>query len=74
MTQDVDPDAMLNAARVYSSVRTSAASAAIRLMGVLANSAGMAGTDTGAHDKRRWAVGNQQRTRARAAADGDAAV
>ena len=53
MTQDVDPDAVLDAARVYDSVRTSASSAVTRLAGVLANSAGMAGTDTGAHE---WVV------------------
>jgi hypothetical protein len=53
VTQDVDPDAVLDAARVYDSVRTSASSAVTRLAGVLANSAGMAGTDTGAHE---WVV------------------
>jgi len=52
VTQDVDPDAVLDAARVYNSVRTSASSALTRLAGVLASSAGMAGTDAGAHE---WA-------------------
>jgi hypothetical protein len=49
MTQDVDPEEVLSAARVYSSVRTSAAAAVTELAGVLSSSAGMAGTDTGAH-------------------------
>src|ERR1700682_822645 len=49
MTQDVDPDALFDAARVYNSVRTSAASAVNELASVLNGSAGMAGTDTGAH-------------------------
>ena len=53
MTQDVDPEEVLSAARVYSSVHTSAASAVTELAGVLSSSAGMAGTDTGAH---AWAV------------------
>jgi hypothetical protein len=52
MTQDVDPEEVLSAARVYSSVRTSAAAAVTELAGVLSSSAGMAGTDTGA---RAWA-------------------
>jgi WXG100 family type VII secretion target len=41
------------AARVYDSVRTSAASAVNELASVLNTSAGMAGTDTGAH---AWAI------------------
>jgi hypothetical protein len=49
MTQDVDPEEVLSAARVYSSVRTSAAAAVTELAGVLSSSAGMAGTDAGAH-------------------------
>jgi hypothetical protein len=53
MTQDVDPDALFDAARVYNSVRTSAASAVNELACVLNGSAGMAGTDTGAH---AWAI------------------
>jgi hypothetical protein len=53
VTQDVDPDDVLDAAREYNSVRTSAASAVSRLAGVLRSSAGMAGTDTGAHV---WAI------------------
>jgi hypothetical protein len=53
VTQDVDPDELFDAARVYNSVRTSAASAVNELTSVLNTSAGMAGTDTGAH---AWAV------------------
>jgi hypothetical protein len=53
MTQDVDPEALFDAARVYDSVRSSATSALNRLAGVLNGSAGMAGTETGAH---AWAI------------------
>lgn len=53
MTQDVDPDALFDAARVYNNVRTSAASAVNELASVLNGSAGMGGTDTGAH---AWAI------------------
>jgi hypothetical protein len=53
MTQDVDPEALFDAARVYDSVRSSAASAVNELASVLNGSAGMAGTDSGAH---AWAV------------------
>jgi hypothetical protein len=53
VTQGVDPDAVLDAARVYNSVRTSASCAVTRLAGALANSAGMAGTDLCAHE---WAT------------------
>jgi hypothetical protein len=53
VTQDVDPDALFDAARVYNSVRTSAASAVNELASVLNGSAGMAGTDIGAH---AWAI------------------
>jgi hypothetical protein len=53
VTQDVDPEALFDAARVYDSVRSSATSATNHLASVLKSSAGMAGTDTGAH---AWAV------------------
>jgi hypothetical protein len=49
MTQAVDSEAVLDAARVYASVRTGAAAAVNGLVGVLQGSAGMAGTDNGAH-------------------------
>ncbi|MEX3655692.1 MULTISPECIES: DUF6883 domain-containing protein [Mycolicibacterium] len=52
MTQDVEPEALFDAARVYGSVHSSAASAVNRLAGVLSDSAGMAGTDNGA---QAWA-------------------
>ena len=53
MTQDVDPEVLLGAAKVYTSVRTSAAAAVGALASTLGGSAGMAGTDTGAHS---WAT------------------
>lgn len=53
MTQDVDPEVLLGAAKVYTSVRTSAAAAVSALASTLGGSAGMAGTDTGAHS---WAT------------------
>jgi hypothetical protein len=53
MTQAVDSDAILDAARVYSSVGIAAVSAVNGLVGVLRGSAGMAGTDSGAH---AWAA------------------
>lgn len=53
MTQDVDPEVLLGAAEVYTSVRTSAAAAVSALASTLGGSAGMAGTDTGAHS---WAT------------------
>lgn len=53
MTQDVDSDALLDSARVFTSSRTSAASAITALTKTLIGSAGMAGTDTGAH---AWAT------------------
>jgi hypothetical protein len=53
VTQDVDPEVLLGAAEVYTSVRTSAAAAVSALASTLGGSAGMAGTDTGAHS---WAT------------------
>lgn len=53
LTQDVDSDALLGAARVFNDVRSSAAAAITTLAGTLSGSAGMAGTDTGAHS---WAT------------------
>ncbi|MBI3226169.1 MAG: hypothetical protein HYZ39_14040 [Mycolicibacterium cosmeticum] len=52
MTQDVDPEVILNAARVYGSVQSAADAAITGLASTLSGCAGMAGTDTGAHD---WA-------------------
>src|ERR1700712_1942124 len=49
MTQAVDPEVILDAARVYGSVRSEVAAAVGQLVGVLQGSAGMAGTDNGAH-------------------------
>jgi len=49
MTQAVDPEVILDAGRVYGSVRSEVAAAVGELVGVLQGSAGMAGTDTGAH-------------------------
>ncbi len=53
MTQAVDSSAVMDAGRVYGSVRTSTATAVRGLVGVLQGSAGMAGTDNGAH---AWAT------------------
>jgi Domain of unknown function (DUF6883) len=53
VTQDVDPEVLLGAAKVYTSVRTSVAAAVSALASTLGGSAGMAGTDTGAHS---WAT------------------
>lgn len=53
MTQAVDSDAILDAARVYGGARTAAASGVNGLVGVLQGAAGMAGTDSGAH---AWAA------------------
>lgn len=53
MTQDVEPAAIKQAGDTYRSVHDAAASAVSRLAGVLKNSAGMAGTDNGAHE---WAT------------------
>lgn len=53
MTQDVDSEVLFSAARVFNSVRTSAGSAVTALASSLSGSAGMAGTDTGAH---AWAA------------------
>ncbi|MBU9766949.1 hypothetical protein FR943_24315 [Mycobacterium sp. TNTM28] len=53
MTQDVDPAAIKQAGDTYRSVHDAAASAVTRLAGVLKGSAGMAGTDNGAHE---WAA------------------
>jgi hypothetical protein len=49
MTQAVDSAAVLDASRVYASVRSATAAAVTELTGVLQASAGMAGTDNGAH-------------------------
>jgi hypothetical protein len=69
MTQAVDSDAILEAARVYASVRTAAAAATNGLVGVLQGSAGMAGTDNGAH---AWAA--QYDPLAKALVDASASV
>jgi hypothetical protein len=53
VTRDVDPEVLLGAAKVYTSVRTSVAAAVSALASTLGGSAGMAGTDTGAHS---WAT------------------
>lgn len=49
MTQAVDPEVILDAGRVYGSVRSEVTAAVGELVGVLQGAAGMAGTDTGAH-------------------------
>lgn len=49
MTQDVDPQVMKQAAAAWRQVHDEAAAAVTRLAGVLQGSAGMAGTDNGAH-------------------------
>ncbi|CAN5720292.1 hypothetical protein BH10ACT9_BH10ACT9_43990 [soil metagenome] len=46
MTQAVDSEAVLSAARVYMSVRSTSGAAISNLSGVLSGAAGMAGTDT----------------------------
>ncbi|ETW22122.1 hypothetical protein [Mycobacterium gastri] len=49
MTQDVDPQVIKQAAAAWRQVHDEAAAAFTRLAGVLQGSAGMAGTDNGAH-------------------------
>lgn len=53
VTRDVDSEALFSSARVFTSVRTSAGAAVTGLASSLNGSAGMAGTDTGAH---AWAA------------------
>lgn len=49
MTQDVDPQVIKQAAAAWRQLHDEAAAAVTRLAGVLQASAGMAGTDNGAH-------------------------
>jgi hypothetical protein len=49
MTQDVDPWVIKQVADAYGGVHQQAADAVNKLAGVLKGSAGMAGTDNGAH-------------------------
>jgi hypothetical protein len=69
LTQAVDSRAALDAGRVYGSVRSASAAAVSELVGLLQGSAGMAGTDDGAH---AWA--NQYDPLAKGLMDASASV